>query len=316
MSELARCGKVPPTNVIGNNEILSIQPDCTDSERFESFRICPATRAAQRGPNATMALYKQLLTTSKQIAGSTTLVKENDEIIVLDFNVHAGDHTLASVMLMAEGYKLKHYMVKSRNKNSAASVDFTTKRLGSFLAQKWLRHEMVLTDDSGNPVAPTPAASLTALTSEDKQYLKSINVLDAYEGVTSWQSKLAVTMVSGSSILINPAKLAEFNTAPPSVREVLQSLQKKHEETFEKILHGKLDDAPSTDPRPGTGTEDPRVDGADETAAGPPAALPQLADEKALRAAFTIAAESKIMDQRNVSMLVSECGQAFLVAKD
>lgn len=314
MSELTRCGKVPPTTVIGNGEILSIQPDCTDSERFESFRICPATRAAQRGPNATMALYKQLLSTSKQIAGSATLLKENDEVVVVDFNVHAGDHVLASVMLMAEGYNLKHFMVKCKNKNSTAAVDFTTKRLGSFLAQKWLKHEMVLKDQQGNPVAPTPAASLTALTNEDKEYLKSINVLNAYEGVTSWQSKLQVTMVSGSSILINPAKVAEFNTSPPSVREVLSSLQKKHEETFEKILQGKLDETPCTDPRPTTGTEDPRA-GADDAAAAP-AALPQLADEKALRAAFTITAESKIMDQRNVSMLVSDCGQAFLLAKD
>ena len=77
MSELARSGKVPNTNLISNQEILSIQPDCADSERFESLRICPATRAAQRGPNATMALYKQLLTTSKSLAGSTTLIKEN-----------------------------------------------------------------------------------------------------------------------------------------------------------------------------------------------------------------------------------------------
>ena len=144
---------------------------------------------------------------------------------------------------------LKHFMVKCKNKNSIAAVDFVTKRLGAFLAGKWMKHEMVLKDHNNADVTPTAPANLTALTSQDKDYLKKINVLDAYEGVTQWQSKLQVTMVSGSSAPINPAKLAGFNTAPPSIREIAQSAQKKHEETFEKILEGKLDSAPAADPQ-------------------------------------------------------------------
>ena len=187
--------RVSPSSVIPNNEILSINPDAQDSERFEGFRICAATRAAQRGPNATMALYQQLLTTAKPFAQPTPLLKESDEALIVDINVHSGDHALASVMLMNEGFNIKHVLLKCKNKTSVASVEFVMKGLGSFLASKGMKHEIVVKDEQGNKVAPVTAASLSSLTPSDKEYLKSINVLEAYEGVTSWQSKLSVTIV-------------------------------------------------------------------------------------------------------------------------
>ena len=73
------------------------------------------------------------------------------------------------------------------------------KGLGSFLASKGMKHEIVLKDEQGNKVAPVTAASLSSLTPSDKEYLKSINVLEAYEGVTagnpSFPSQLSLIML-------------------------------------------------------------------------------------------------------------------------
>lgn len=109
-SELARVCRAPAASCINNNEILPITSDAADSELHEQFRVNPSTRSAQRGPEVSFALFKQLLTTSKATSNMAVnqLVKEKQSIVLVDLHVHAGDHAVASLMLLQEGYNVRH----------------------------------------------------------------------------------------------------------------------------------------------------------------------------------------------------------------
>jgi hypothetical protein len=108
-SELCRVCRAPAATLINNNEILPITCDASESEMHEAFRVNPSTRSAQRGPEVTFALFKQLLCTSKSTQNAVhQLVKDNQHIVIVDLHVHAGDHAVASLMLLAEGYNVRH----------------------------------------------------------------------------------------------------------------------------------------------------------------------------------------------------------------
>ena len=308
-SELARTGRVPAAMVIGNQEILQIQ-DPSESERFENPRVCAATRSAQKGPDVTMALYKTLLTSSRTCAANSQLLMPGDNVVICDVHGHAGDHAVASCQLATDSSlcHLTHVLVKTKAKGSPQACEFIMKRLGSYMAGKWLKHEMRLCDQSGKTVAP-PVIS-QALTDEDRAFLKECHVLDAYEGAQKWQWQV-LTLV-GSELKIDPVTLAAFAQGPPSIRCAIAAIEKKHEK-YADILKGKVNatDMSNTTPEP---TSDPRPDPVEV----PPVTgeLPVIESLEALKSAYTIKAETKSFDNKSISVLVSDGGHVFLLPKD
>ena len=108
-SELCRVCRAPAASLINNNEILPITCDANDSEMHEAFRVNPSTRSAQRGPEVTCALMKQLLCTSKASSHAVNqLLKDKQRVVVVDLHVHAGDHAVASLMMLTEGFNVLH----------------------------------------------------------------------------------------------------------------------------------------------------------------------------------------------------------------
>ena len=169
-SELARTGKLPEVALTA--EICSITSNAEETERFDNMRVCAATRSAQKGPDVWCALYKALLTTSKSLpAGSPPLIRVgSDQVVVLDLHVHAGDHALGSALLSDGGPLIMHIMAKFKEKKSIQSVDWSQKRVGAYLASKWLKHELRLYSSDGSAAA-APLSAVTVLTDEDKSYL-------------------------------------------------------------------------------------------------------------------------------------------------
>ena len=209
-SELARSGKVPAATLLSNSEIVSIQPDAHELEASESIRICASTRAAQKGPDVQLSLMKQLLSTSKMMSnsngGSNKLVSNGDSITIVDCHPHSGDHALGTILLSNDAVgsicSFKHVMVKTKGRGCVPAVEYSLKRIGSFLAAKWLRHEMQLKDENLKAVAPQTIDG--SLNEGDRLYLKSIpRVWEAYEGVRVWSSSLRVTILQGNLVAMN-----------------------------------------------------------------------------------------------------------------
>lgn len=155
-SELARTGKVPEATV--NTEIVSITQGPDETEKYDQMRVCPATRSAQKGPDVWKNLYKHLFTTSKALSQhARPLVCPGDEVIVVDVHVHSGDHALGCLMMqdqMPAGVVSRHVMVKLKEKKIWSSVEWSSKRIGNWLCDKWLRHEVKLLGKTGKPVPP------------------------------------------------------------------------------------------------------------------------------------------------------------------
>ena len=180
MSDLARSGKVPAGTLIPNAEIVSILLNVGETEQQEGLRICASTRAAQRGPEVHANVLRHLLTTSKSISNGK-LFSDGDQIVIVDVHPHAGCHAMASI-LSNEGIPVRHVLVKSKGRGKSSGVDYTLKRLGAFLAGKWLKHEVQLSNHEGK--ARPPQSLDSGLSDEDRSYLKSIpGVWDALEGV-------------------------------------------------------------------------------------------------------------------------------------
>ena len=233
-----------------------------------------------------------------------------NNVVICDVHGHAGDHAVASCQLATDSSlcHLTHVLVKTKAKGSPQACEFIMKRLGSYMAGKWLKHEMRLCDQSGKTVAP-PVIS-QALTDEDRAFLKECHVLDAYEGAQKWQWQV-LTLV-GSELKIDPVTLAAFAQGPPSIRSAIAAIEKKHEK-YADILKGKVNatDMSNTATEP---TSDPRPDPVEV----PPVTgeLPVIESLEALKSAYTIKAETKSFDNKSISVLVSDGGHVFLLPKD
>ena len=313
LSELARSGKVPQATVINNSEILAIQADASETEKNEALRVCPATRSAQKGPEATFMLYKHLFATSKVAPVNASLLGPDDKVVLVDVHCHAGDHAVASANLMADpGCHLTHVIVQTKNKLSPSSVQFTLKRLACHMASKWMKHELQLCKD-GKP-EPPPSVSTSDLTNDDRTFLKECKVWDAYEGTQKWQWQ--VLQLVGTELKIDSTALSTFSTAPPSVRSALQALETKHSENYSKLLEGKLGASDTVLTNANVGSDpghDPRGDDADPA---PVTSLPVIESVDALKSAYTVTGESKCFDSRNCVLMVAEGGHMFLVPKE
>ena len=77
-----------------------------------------------------MALFKQLLSTSKLSAANFALLREKDVLTIVDMHVHSGDHAMATIMLQAEksSHQFMHVLVEMANKTGLAAVAWTTQR--------------------------------------------------------------------------------------------------------------------------------------------------------------------------------------------
>ena len=164
-----------------------------------------------------------------------------------------------------------------------------------------------------------------ALGEDDVKHLKKIpGVWDAYEGVRALGAKLKVCQISGAAVNINPVLKSEFQQAPHSIREALEALEKEHAEKYGSLLASKL--TPSSEPS-GSGSgqmivQDPRplpstggageVDGESVTAQ----VLPAFENEAKVREKYNIVVECKAFDPKNVILLVSDKGVAFIYSKD
>ena len=144
----------------------------------------------------------------------------------------------------------------------------------------------------------------------DKSYLRTAGAWEAYEGARSWESKLKACSISGAQVKIMPSILAEFATAPPSVKDLLAQTEKKHNDQYAAILQGRLleqssSNAPISDPRPAPTNED--------TGATQAIELPGPENETVLRGQIKVAADVKSFDMRSLNVIVDEQGHAWLL---
>ena len=156
MSELARTGRAPNATLIPTQDMVTIGA-AAGSERA-TVRYMPSTRSAQKGSDASFQVYKSLLGTSKlQKPHLPGLLKANDEVHMLDLRPYVGDHCWATMMMkddVPSGVAMKHFLVKLGNlKMSVQASEWCVKRLGHWLAQRWMKHELKLELD-GKTVSP------------------------------------------------------------------------------------------------------------------------------------------------------------------
>ena len=155
------------------------------------------------------------------------------------------------------------------------------------------------------------------LDENDKNYLRSIpGAMEAWEGTRTWEAKLRVCGISGTQVKILPTIAAEYAHAPPSVKELLQQIEKKHNEEYADILKSKLAEVsgnapqpPQDDPRPSDTKGDDTGPGGDATAA---IELTGPESDSVLRQQQKIVGDVKLFDNRTISFLVSEEGHAWL----
>ncbi|CAK9114216.1 unnamed protein product [Durusdinium trenchii] len=309
-SELTRTGKVPEATL--NTEIVAIQ-SVEETEKFDQMRVNAATRSAQKGGEVWSVLFKSLFTNSKLLSPhARPLLSPGDQCILIDMHLHSGDHALGACVMMdnmVQGVTCRNVMVKMKDKKSHAAVQWTSKRLGSFLCGKWLRHECKLMGKDGSIIPPLET-EVTVLDETDKSYLRTAGAWEAYEGARSWESKLKACSISGAQVKIMPSILAEFATAPPSVKDLLAQTEKKHNDQYAAILQGRLleqssSNAPISDPRPAPTNED--------TGATQAIELPGPENETVLRGQIKVAADVKSFDMRSLNVIVDEQGHAWLL---
>ena len=113
---------------------------------------------------------------------------------------------------------------------------FREARVGNWLTQKWVAHEIKLYKYFGDEVGvETPAWVCNQLLDEDLERLKVIP--GAYDSYLKFNNmKLEVCTVVDQKVSISKHALAPFQDAPPSVKERLVSLETDHTHTWEDAL--------------------------------------------------------------------------------
>ena len=325
-SELIRAGKLPEASL--SSEILSITSSAAETEKVDGMRICAATRSAQKGADVWAVAYRALVTTSKALpAGSQPLLRGCDEMVIVDLHVHSGDHALGSMMVAADGGPtIRHLMTRFKDKKSMTATEWSQKRVGAFLCNKWLKHEIKLFTKSGKTAAPLEA-DVTILDEVDKGYLKGVaGAWEAYEGTRAWENKLRVCNLIGSQVSLTASVKTDFSHAPPSIKAKFDELEKKHGDEYGSILVGKLTAVPGAAPG-GVGNPDPRPVGVNtgtqeggergsEGSGDKPVVLFGPESEATLRSQYKIAIDCKSFDHRSVGFLMAENGHCFLLTKD
>ena len=123
-------------------------------------------------------------------------------------------------------------------------------------------------------------------------------------------------MIVGTAVMINPSRLGEFSSCPPSVREQLDHLVQKHKDKYEGLLKNKADFRLAS----GQGSENPTIVTGQATVAeetANPVSLPSLDSEQALREVLgEKCVESKIFASTACKILCSEQGDAYLLPKE
>jgi hypothetical protein len=178
---------------------------------------------------------------------------------------------------------------------------FIQARIGSWLAQKWSAHEIKLYKYSpgidGQIIGVDCVAEDTnQLGDADIEKLKHLpGVYEAYQGVN--KMPLKVCTVLGKKAGISKQALAEFQNAPPSIKQMLDVLEKDHTTKWEDMLDSFLtaEIEGMVDPR---NPEQPPTDGPNQALPGGPHPsigldLPTFASEKELSAKVKVVARVK-----------------------
>jgi hypothetical protein len=137
------------------------------------------------------------------------------------------------------------------------------------------------------------ADDINKLTEEDLEKLKLIpGAYEAHQGVK--KVNLLVCALVGKKACISKQALAEFQNAPPSVAQKLQTLEKSHANDWEDMLGSLLDESEAlADPR-----EDEPLDGI------PPVTdLPKFESEAALTSKVEIIARVKCNSDKFLTLL-------------
>ena len=109
--------------------------------------------------------------------------------------------------------------------------------------------------------------------------------------------------------------MAEFATAPPSIRESLANAQKTHEAEFANLLQGKVG-ADANISAPGPLPDDPRQASNGEEPTEPSISLPFLESEAAMKSQHKIIGNCKTFDAAGVQVFIAEDYHVFLLSKD
>ena len=135
---------------------------------------------------------------------------------------------------------------------------------------------------------------------------------------------MTATMITGTSVVVSPARLADFAQCPPSVRELVDQMVQKHKDHYEGLLKNKADfrlvsgQGQGSEPPPGTLIQTSGSPGTtNEEDAANPINLPQLESEKALREALGEKfVESKIFASNACKIFCTEEGDCYLLPKE
>ena len=209
----------------------------------------------------------------------------------------------------SRAFTVRHCMVHAvQSSTSGKAVALAYKRLGHFLAKKWLDGNMELKDAQGHIVRP--CKDFSAVSDEDVAQMKSMaGVYEAYVGSENLAKlELGVVEQQGSSLTISGAVLSCFAGSPANIKAELDSLvdnfNDNHSERLKGILAKTSREVQSAvDPR----TSEPReVEDAQQAAES----------ESNLRASMTVVVDCKAADNRKVTLVGSEAGDLYLVSKD
>eukprot|EP00438_Fugacium_kawagutii_P008876 Skav200912 [mRNA] locus=scaffold2445:26076:31441:+ [translate_table: standard] len=293
-------GQVPSAPILPNTEIQSISEKAEDLDGSE-LRITPATRSSQKGHEAHEKLLHHLITGTKLNKVSSTFLK-GAHIDVVDLHAHSGDKLLASLMVSqsqqvsSRDITLRHVLVQNNSIKMSIQAGmferacrFSLKRLGGFVAKKWLAGSLSL-KNAQNEVQH-PDQDYEKITADDETYMKSIpGVYEAYSGFqTVARLNLNVVCVEGSTLKIG--SLTDFAGAPAPVTAEINDMVQHFDQNFSDKLRGALEKTQmekQTDPRAPEPEPTPAVvDG----------------DEAGLRAQVNITIECKAMDVKNITVL-------------
>jgi hypothetical protein len=313
-SELCRTTRISNQVPIASNQEMHVI-SLVNSE-IPDLHVTPAFRAGQRGFEAHLTILEHLTAKSKLYKGDW--LQPGDVLNILDVHPHCGDRAIASLAARNKSWlscQLRHLVVSGVTKRGAQAADYTLTRVGTHCAKKWLSREIVLYTYQSNPngmwdVRPTHPADMAALSPADVEKLKAIpGVYEAYQGLGKLQLKACV--VHGSKVSINPTVLAEFGTAPPSIRDKLQLLEQEHQANYETLLKDMATEEPD-----GV-IDDPRVDETANPNTGTATTdLPTYDSLAALKAAVEIVNETKSFDDKAVTILEDKLGAFYLLAKE
>jgi hypothetical protein len=306
-SEIARTGRITEQPQLAQSKDL-VQLTSMDADADINQDARPpdlAAKCAQRGPSVALAQLAALIPKG--------VLQAKDELLVIDMLPYVGDRAVATYSFSksqaAEGQgRIRHVLVQLQSKEKAdKAAVFSERRVANIITKEWLSRTVILKDtvsdwrgETEEPVYPND----TVPPPTDEQLRSIQGGVAAYKGLSALEFKAC--SLRGGRVMIQPAKLAEFDGAPLEVQDQLEILVAEHAKTYEN----KLAEPDESKDEPVT-TDDARSAAPANLPA--PAELVTYSSEEELRSKVTITHSAKAID-RSITILKDASENYFLVA--